>query len=194
MRKIALSAWLAVLACLLPAHADIAYLPNTSSVVASLQEIHSCALDGCASGDHLAFFGGSMTQTHPSLTNCDITTAYTTDANVASRGRCRLVPGVYRIFLGLNMTASGSTCSTSIAVYNTTTTFPETSSQQSDIEVWVALNTYNSGTSLMNSDMGIVTITAQSWIEARFVQAECADIDGMDGGHMVIERIGEYVP
>lgn len=170
---------------------DAEFLPMPSKVIATMGEGHVCATHGCSAGDHIAF--QTKTETHPTITNCDISTTYTTDANVASMGRCRLAVGVYRIFLSANFTMSAATCYTTAKIYNTTTTFPESGNASSTIEIWLARNDYSLGDSVLTADMGVVSITTPSWIEAIFTLT-CSDLTEMDGGHMVIEKIADYTP
>lgn len=209
---------LLLLLCVPALWAAISVSGTPGRVYASMElTAHVCEiLTDCGTGQHLTWT--PLYESHPNVTNCDdssyygncsVTTATECSSAVGdcpptedclskpsdtpSLGRCNLMPGVYKMFLSANGLLDNNSCYASLAVANTTALWPSTSNMMSKIQIWLARNTYSGTPSLLGADAGIVTVTEQSWVEARFA-AGCADLTSFDGGTWVVERIGNYNP
>lgn len=145
---------------------------------------------GFASTDHVTFH--QSFQTHPSVTNCDVTTTYDSTLDEPSIGRCDLMPGTYRMSLSLNGLFDSAGGMLAAAVFNTTENWGHTASQVSKIQVWMThYETTALADTFMSADSGIVVVTNQSWVEARISAISSPDITNFDGGHWSIERLGD---
>lgn len=205
-----------LLACvpLLWAAYDVAGPPGRA--YASMEVVtHVCSLTDCGAAEHLTW--GYLYESDPSITNCDDSSYYGhcavttgTDCHTsadcpseacvaydipdqASKGRCNLMPGVYRMSLSAQGTFIAATCLSGLAIANTTVNWPSTVNMFSKIQIWTASNSYDVTDSFMSMDSGIVTVTEQSWVEARF-NTTCANVVVFDGGAWVIERLSGYTP
>lgn len=166
-------------------------------------------------GDHVKF--DTLYETHPAITNCDVTTDYgtcsvTTETtcnieddcpgvetcvvkpwDTPSLGRCDLMPATYMFSLTLNAVTTGATCTATYQVFNTTGNFLETANKASKVSVLLSNNNYAGSNTMVGSDMGIATVTEQSWVEVRLGGA-CADLGSLDHGNFLIERLKNYAP
>lgn len=165
------------------------YTPLHHTKVVASMWLTSNHVGNFSVGDHIKFNG--KFETHPGITNCDTTTTYTTTWDVASLGRCRLMPGIYLFSVGANAFMTAATGLVTYQVFNTTGNFLETGSKASEIAILLAHNNFAGNDTMLSRSSGLAIVTTQSWVEVRQADA-CPDLGMLDRASLVIQRIGDY--
>jgi hypothetical protein len=169
-----------------------AAVPASAGAVSFMGSVstQTCATD-CTSSDHVKY-DNILYESDTGIIACDVTTTYTTTANVASLGRCQIkVAGTYEFQISHSQEFDGLAPTETAYLYAQDTTnsrsagflrmyIPVTDTGSDDTQI----SAYN------DDSRGFLTFSAgqvPAWIEASFLLCTgCADV--LDG-YFKIEKI-----